>query len=199
MSSPSRTNRSSGRIRTSTYASPARPPTTPACPSPPRRICWPWWMPGGMSTVTRPLLDDAPGAAALGARLLDPAAGAGCTSGRSACGRTRRRRSASPAGAARFRCTWGSVVISVPGSAPSPPQCVQVTAASNGTSRVTPCAASTRSISTVAARSAPRARPPPARPPNRTSSPKNAEKRSARLPKSTCPAWKPPLRSPAWP
>ena len=50
------------------------------------------------------------------------------------------------------------VVIALPGSAPSPSQRVHVTATSYGTSRVTPWAASTRSISTVAPRSAPCAR-----------------------------------------
>ena len=50
----------------------------------------------------------------------------------------------------------GQVEIGVCGSAPSPAQRGQVTAISNGTLRVVPFAASLSSISTVAARSAPR-------------------------------------------
>ena len=85
----------------------------------------------------------------------------------------------------------------VPGSAPLPLQRSQGTLTWKGTSRFTPLAASTSSISTSAAMSAPRARlvPPP---PNR-SSPKNAEKMSERLPKSNAPGVKPPPRRPAWP
>ena len=70
----------------------------------------------------------------------------------------------------------------VPGSAPLPSQASHGTATWNGTSFVTPRAASTSSIAISAPMSAPRrARRPPT--PNR-SSPKNAEKRSLRLPKS---------------
>src|SRR6266540_2473542 len=70
--------------------------------------------------------------------------------------------------------------IAVSGSAPFPPQRVHGTATPNGTSRLVPVATSARSISTLAAMSAPRPRPPLLPPPPKMSSPKNAEKRSER-------------------
>ncbi len=87
----------------------------------------------------------------------------------------------------------------VPAAAPLPPQVEQATTTGNGTFRATPSAASTRSISTSASTSAPRAaRVRPAIPPKR-SSPKNAEKMSARFPKSKSVGRNPPVRRPSWP
>ena len=78
MSSPSRTKRSSGRTRTlDVDVAGAAAERGPHAPRRSRRIRWPSWMPGGISTVERAFLDDPAGAAALAARLLDPAAGAG--------------------------------------------------------------------------------------------------------------------------
>src|SRR5438477_15946 len=83
----------------------------------------------------------------------------------------------------------------VSGSAPLPAQRSQDTATPNGTSRFVPVATSARSISTRAAMSAPRARP--MRPPTpKRSSPKKAEKRSERLPRSNALGRKPPPRTP---
>jgi len=89
----------------------------------------------------------------------------------------------------------GQTVTSVPGSTPVASQRAHGTATRYGTSRVTPVAAAASSISTSAAISAPRA-PPRVRVESR-SSPKNAEKMSAKLPKSNELGRKPPLLSPA--
>ena len=101
MSFPSRTNRGSGLTCTSTYTSPARPPSAPACPSPETRMRWPSWIPAGTSTSI-----------ALATRRRAPRRGTRCTGARRsprgrgnpgtpACGRTRRRGCARPDAGAR--------------------------------------------------------------------------------------------------
>src|SRR5262245_22508730 len=194
---PSRTKRSSGRTCTSTYTSPARPPAAPTCPSPLSRMRWPSWMPAGISTSsvrssnTRP----APSHFSHGCSISLPAPlHVGQVPARTNSPKTLRD-------TCRTRPLppqVGQVVTGVSGSAPLPPQRSHGTATPNGTSRFVPVATSARSISTRAAMSAPRARPmrPPI--PNR-SSPKKAEKRSERLPRSNVLGSKPPLRRPAWP
>src|SRR5207253_699011 len=151
--SSSRRRCSSFRCRgTSTLTSPARAPTPLACPSPLSRIRCPSCIPAGMSTATvrcsntRP----APWHSVHGVSILRPEPPqVGHAWVRTNSPKTLRLtcciRPAPP--------HVGHVVTGVPGSAPSPSQCGHVTAIWNGTSRVVPRAASTSSISTVAARS----------------------------------------------
>ena len=141
------------------------------------------------------LLGHAPGAGAVGTGRLDdlaeaPALRAGLRADDLAEERVRDRLQAArpaAAGAGRRRRA---------GSGAVPGRSQQSTTAGNGTLRVAPSAASTSSISTSARTSAPRAERRPGRPPRppKRSSPKNAEKRSLRLPKSKSVGRKPPVR-----
>ena len=185
-----------GRRRTRCRRSPLR---KPAWPSPRTRICWPSWIPAGTSTSSRRSRDDA----ALRRRSRRTAlehAPAPPQSGQVRCWtncpktfcETRRTTPAPP--------HVGHVRVAVPGSAPVASQRSHGSATSSGTSRDAPVNASSSSISTTTWRSPPRCdalRAPP--PPPRRSSPKNAAKTSARLPKSRQPGLEAAAPRPACP
>ena len=143
---------------------------------------WPSWMPAGTSTSSCRSSTTTRRRCTCGTGARRSRRGPR-TAGRRACARTRRTGCAShllqAAGAAAARAAWRLV----PGSTPSPPHVPHATATSNGTSTFV----AARRLDELdldlgadvgAARGATRAPPP-----NR-SSPKNAEKRSPRLPRS---------------
>ena len=171
---------------------------TPAWPSPRSRIRWPSWIPAGprprasAARATRPAPSHSPhGCSTTLPAPPQRAARSVRTNSPKTLRETCCTRPAPPqvGQVARLRARLGAVAVAALARRPRP---------RTSTSRVAPVAASTSSISTSAATSAPRARPPAAPPPKR-SSPKNAEKMSARLPRSKWVGVKPPLRSPAWP
>ena len=74
MSLPSRTKVGCGSTWTATYTSPERAPTEPAWPPPEIRICWPSWMPAGISTsiVRSSIVRPAPSQRGQGCSTIRP-------------------------------------------------------------------------------------------------------------------------------
>ena len=162
----------------------------PACPHGPRRemrMCCPSWIPGGIVDLERPLLDRRgrrPSHSVAG--VLDHPSGAVAASGRSAC-RTNSPKIAARdlLHAARCRRRSGHVRPACPARRRSPPHRSHGTATLERHLALAPRRAPRRARSRSArATSAPARRGLRARPTPKRSSPKNAEKRSERLPKS---------------
>ena len=146
----------------------------------------PSWMPGGdvdLELAAPRRVRPAP--SQVVARVLDDHAAARGTAGRRACARTRRTRCARPAAAGRCRRSAGSVGVVRAGlDAVAAARARTATATSNGTCDRRRRAPPRRARSRSRRRRRRRARRGRRAPPPKRSSPKNAEKRSPRLPRS---------------